>query len=200
MKKLFPLLVVLMLLLFSVFAAAEGMLTLKTTEEKVGDMVRDHSFYTSLGNYFIKNGKADKALPVYEMALKLSPDNEKVLNNIGVYYYQQGMDESAIEYFKRAVQSDEDYEVARSNLAVMHHYNKDYDKAVKQLRILIEMDPDNPSYNYDMGINIASNFRYNEEGDLDEAIKYFEKADELSPGYSNSEHNIKVLREIQELL
>ena len=68
-----------------------------------------------------------------------------------------------------------------------------------QLRKLIQSEPDNPSYHYDLAVNLVDNFRNSQEqslAGLEEALSEYEKADSLSPGYSHAKENIDVLKKL----
>ena len=44
----------------------------------------------------------DKAIEVFEMALKIAPQDEKVLSNLALAYKMSGNTVKANEYFKKA--------------------------------------------------------------------------------------------------
>ncbi|MFH1073054.1 MAG: tetratricopeptide repeat protein [Nanoarchaeota archaeon] len=115
-------------------------------------------------------------------------------------YHQEGKLAQAEEYLLRAVKADQYYERARNNLAVLYHEEKRYDEAIRQLIVLKKIDPNNPSYHYDLGIDLADLFREQGVGDLDDAIKEFEEADRLSPGYAKSLENIEALKNVKKAM
>ncbi|MBU0471398.1 MAG: tetratricopeptide repeat protein [Nanoarchaeota archaeon] len=197
MKK--TIIVIIAIILLAIVVSAENILVVKTSQEDTDKILKDESYYTTLGNYLMKKGETEKALQIYELALKISPENEKILNNIGVYYVNKGEDDKAIEYFQKAVQQNKDYVTARNNLAVIYNEKEIYSEAIEQLRILVELEPTNPSYNYDLGINIATNIRENEIGDINEAIKYLEITNNIEPGFSHTKENLEVLDRVKAL-
>lgn len=155
-------------------------------------------FFYSVGNRLYKDGEKDKALLMYQKAIEIEPANEHVLNNMGMYYAERGDFEIAEHYFLNAVAIDQYYEIARSNLAVLYHGQKRYDDAIQHLMVLAKIDPANPSYQYDLGINTADQVREHGIGNLNAAIAYFERADSLQPGYLSSRENIVALRQVME--
>ncbi|MBU0666376.1 MAG: tetratricopeptide repeat protein [Nanoarchaeota archaeon] len=195
MKK--PLTVIIIAIFLSAFVVAQtAPLVLHTSIQNLEEMKDDPYFYNSLGNYLLNKGNFEKALKAYKIALLLSPSDEQILNNIGVYYWMIGNEEEAKNYFSQASEKNLEYENARSNLAYLYNKDGNYADAKSELRFLVEKNSNNPSYNYDLAINIAMDYRYNKEGDLKEAIKYFEKANELSQGYEKAKENIDVLKNV----
>lgn len=95
----------------------------------------------------------------------------------------------------------EDMDV-RNNLAVLYYRQARYTEAISQLRVLINSEPENPSYHYDLAVNLVDKFRNTLDQEfeyLSEALEEYETADELSPGYENAKENADVLREVLQL-
>ncbi|MBU1975407.1 MAG: tetratricopeptide repeat protein [Nanoarchaeota archaeon] len=153
-------------------------------------------FFYALGNQLYNDGEQDRAMAVYEQALDLEPGNEHVLNNMGMYYAAKGEYQKAEQFFLEAIEMDQYYVIARSNLAIVYHDMGRYDEAIQQLIVLKKIEPENPSHVYDLGINIADLYRTQGIGNLNEAISYFEQADNLEPGFLKSKENIIALKEV----
>jgi len=88
---------------------------------------------------------------------------------------------------------------ARNNLAVIYYKQGKYPEAINQLSTLIQLEPNNPSYNYDLAVNLVDKFRNSQEqslADLEEALAEYEKADSLEPGYASARENIEVLKRV----
>jgi tetratricopeptide (TPR) repeat protein len=184
-------------LLFAVFATANTKLLIVAKDRAV---IESADLYLAMGNQFYERGNTETAMHLYERGIGYEPENEFVLNNMGYYYHQQGEDVKAEEYLLRAVKADQYYERARMNLAVLYHDEKRYDEAVQQLIVLKKIDPNNPSYHYDLGINLAGLFREQGVGNLDDAIAEFVEADRLSPGYAKSVENIEALKNVKKAM
>jgi len=117
---------------------------------------------------------------------------------LGNYFAEQEDYDKAVIAYESCLLLSEDTDV-RNNLAVIYHKQGMYSEAISQLRRLIINYPDNPSYHYDLAVNLVEKFRKTDEkniADLEEALSEYEKAEELSPGYAHAEQNIKVLRRI----
>jgi len=123
-------------------------------------------------------------------------DNVTELNNIGFLYAQQGNNAEAKEYFEKVLKLDLSHETARKNLALIYYKEKNYDKAIEHYIMLVQLYPDNPSYHYDLAVNLADNCRENQVCDLPKAIEEFEKAELLQPGFQKAKQNIEALKQV----
>jgi tetratricopeptide (TPR) repeat protein len=118
--------------------------------------------------------------------------------SLGNYLAEKGDYANAVVAYESALLVGEDKDV-RNNLAVIYYKQGKYSEAIAQLRKLIQSEPDNPSYHYDVAVNLVDNFRNSKEqslADLEEALSEYEKADSLSPGYSHAKENIDVLKRL----
>jgi tetratricopeptide (TPR) repeat protein len=68
---------------------------------------------------YVAAGQPDKAVAIYETALRLYPTNIELLNNFGQFLAQQGRFESAIPQFEKAINLDPRHGRARSNLGAV---------------------------------------------------------------------------------
>jgi len=126
---------------------------------------------------------------------KKDPEFYKALGN---HFAEKQDYANAIIAYESALLLGEDNNV-RNNLAVIYYKQGKYSEAIGQLRALIQTEPDNPGYHYDLAVNLVDRFRNGQEqnlADLHEALSEYEKADNLSPGYSHTKENIEVLRRI----
>ena len=126
---------------------------------------------------------------------KQDPDFYKALGN---YLAEQGEYDKAILAYESCLLLGENMEV-RNNLAILYYKQGRYSEAINQLRKLITLEPDNPSYHYDLAINLVDRFRNTQEQDLNdliEALKEYELVEELEPGYAHAKENMEVLKRI----
>ena len=140
-------------------------------------------------------------MAIYEKGVDLFPDNEKLQNNLGIACLDIDEQESE-RYFLSALDINPDYEVARKNLALLYNKQSRFSESSDQFLVLVKKFPENINYNYDLAINRAQKF-YEEtrsEQDLDDALNYFYRVQELSPGFQKTSENIKVLEEIKSLI
>jgi Flp pilus assembly protein TadD len=116
--------------------------------------------------------------------------------SLGDFFIEDGHTEKAIGAYKQALKLDPKNENVLNNLAVILHRQEDFVSAINYLRTLVELHPEKATYNYDLAINIATNYWYTSEGSLNEAIAYFEEAEFLEPGYKQAVQNVDVLKEV----
>lgn len=117
---------------------------------------------------------------------------------LGNYLVKQGRYDDAVVAYETALSLGEDREVL-NNLAVIYYNQGRYDEAIAKLRRLITLDENNPSYHYDLAVNLVEKFRTGDEyniNNLIEALEEYILAEQLSPGYAYAEENIAVLKRI----
>jgi tetratricopeptide (TPR) repeat protein len=126
---------------------------------------------------------------------KKDPEFYKSLGN---YLAEKEDYANAIVAYESCLLLGDDKDV-RNNLAVIYYKQGKYSEAINQLQTLIQLEPDNPSYHYDLAINLVDRFRNSKEqslADLENALVEYEKVDALQPGYSHARDNIEVLKRI----
>jgi tetratricopeptide (TPR) repeat protein len=126
---------------------------------------------------------------------KTDPEFYKSLGN---YFVDKGEADKAINAYESSLLLGEDSD-ARNNLAVLYYKQGSYDEAITHLRILVSQYPDNPSYHYDLAVNLVDNFRSSTEqsiSELEEALSEYEQAEALQPGYARAKDNVEVLKKV----
>ncbi|MBN2421792.1 hypothetical protein JXB41_01080 [Candidatus Woesearchaeota archaeon] len=187
---------VIVAVLLSSFVLAYGLLLKSNSPADPNDP----NLYISLGDFLVKNGFKAQALAVYDKGLEIDSANGKLLNNKGIAYLD--IDEAKSEgFFLLALKQDPDYEIARKNLALIYNKQAKYKEAVEQFQVLADQFPENADYNYDLAINLGNLYYYESRSleDLDKALSYFKKVNEISPGFLKTNENIAVLEEIRGL-
>lgn len=120
---------------------------------------------------------------------------------LGNYFAGQGKYDDAINAYEAGLLLSEDKDIL-NNLAVIYHSQGKYSEAITRIRKLILIDDSNPSYHYDLAVNLVDKFRNTSEqslSDLVEALKEYELVEQLSPGYSHATENIAVLKEVLQI-
>jgi tetratricopeptide (TPR) repeat protein len=111
---------------------------------------------------------------------------------------RQGKVFEAIGAYEKSLSLEEDL-VVRSNLAVLYHQAGLYSNSISHLRALVVFEPKNPSFHYDLAVNLVERFRNTDDKmleDLLEALGEYETANILRSGFSSAENNIKVLKKV----
>jgi len=131
----------------------------------------------------VKQGKGDDALKRVDTLLKAQPDNWLNLELKGDVYRTMGKYDEAAKVYQdviAAIEKDERFPEdkrklfandTRYTMSGLYIDANKVDKAVEVLRGLVKGDPDNPTYNNDLGYIMADN-----NMNLDEAEKLIRKA------------------------
>jgi len=97
---------------------------------------------TRLANLFHDVQMWDQALPFYERAIELAPDNPDILTDLGVCYKNLRRFDDALAMFQRAHGGNPDHWQSQFNIAVVSAFDLgDYDRALETLEPLMLMNP-----------------------------------------------------------
>ena len=108
-----------------------------------------------LGNIYFETGNYDAAIKMYQEALKMVPENARVLYNMAGALYKKGDDFTAAEYYKRAAGIDRIGEVALKSyvrLGVIYIAQGVYDRAEDFLKQALAIRPGDAAAHYNLGI------------------------------------------------
>jgi tetratricopeptide (TPR) repeat protein len=127
--------------------------------------------FFNLGVPLFNERKYEEALPYFEKAVIIDPENSDGYNERGMCYLQVGEKEKAAEDFKTVIKFDEKGEniTVRLNLASIYFKNKDYDSATPLYSEVLKFQPDNV-----LAISKLA-LIYQEKGDSEKAIQLYEK-------------------------
>jgi hypothetical protein len=88
-----------------------------------------------------RSGREEKAIPLYEEALKIDPDQVTSALNLGSILIKKGQTEEAMRLWVSALERSPGTEAARMNLAVAQYRAGDFKSAEASLRKLLELNP-----------------------------------------------------------
>jgi tetratricopeptide (TPR) repeat protein len=148
--------------------------------EEVTKLYPDHfRGWQGLGREYVASGEKDvsKIIHCYQMALKIEPKNETVLNDLAANYYKNGNFSQAIEYSLKLVDS-KNLDIKLNALHILGNIylnSKNYDLAIIYLEKIIQVKPDDTAVLQ----NLSS--LYIQLADYNKAIQYSEKALEILP-------------------
>ncbi len=125
-----------------------------------------------LGVVYNKDGKPGEAIPVLEQALKVTPDNPELLNNLGIAKFMAGDFEGAAEAFQASLKVT-DATRTRNNLGLALCGLRRYDEA---FAAFTAAGSEASALN-----NLGA--CYERAGDAQKAREYYEKAVEANPRF-----------------
>jgi tetratricopeptide (TPR) repeat protein len=116
-----------------------------------------------------------QAIPDYDKALELQPDDAEACCNRGTAYYFIGEHELAIADYDRAIQLNPALALPHNNRGVVYTGEGDWDQAIKDFDKAIQLRPDFVLAHYNRGLG------YYYQGNYGQAIDDFTRAIELTP-------------------
>ncbi|MFA5857630.1 MAG: tetratricopeptide repeat protein [Elusimicrobiota bacterium] len=143
---------------------------------------RYYEAYTNRGMVYAKLGKAAEAMNDYHRSVKLNPYNETAYYNRGNLFLEQKKLEDAIRDYTTAIKYNGTLYEARLNRGDAYADTGDYIKAVKDYTFVIQSSETANAYNH-RGI------AYSVEKEYEKALKDFDKATKLDPGYADAYYN-----------
>jgi len=167
----------------------------------------------TLGKACINTKQYDQAVPALQKALALKPDQPGAHFYLGIAYAQMGQDSEALREFEAEIPITPDQDAAYSNAAAIHEKMGNPDKALEYYRKASEIAPSRPELHASMagiyekkGNQAAAQAEYRALAEADpahaavtwfnigaiaknsdrneEAVRAFQKAVELDPGYA----------------
>ena len=134
-----------------------------------------------LGLALHKNGQLDEAVPHFEKALQMRPDDDTALLTMGVTRFYQGRLPEAIEYAHAAIRSLPDSPKAHNLLGMALAKQNRNEAALDEVRRASELDPKDAEIQNNLGLALAR------LGRMPEAIDQFHESLRLDP-YNAAAH------------
>ncbi|MGB9153166.1 MAG: tetratricopeptide repeat protein [Alphaproteobacteria bacterium] len=135
----------------------------------------------NLGKALRDQGNAKVALEYFVQAEQLSPDNPDISIDIGRCYFEMGSFPEAILYFEKALKQKPDYIDALSALGTALLAAGRRIEARAKLERALQIEPNDAKLVLNFGEFLAF-----DEGKIDEALGYFNRALTLAPEYNNA--------------
>jgi tetratricopeptide (TPR) repeat protein len=136
----------------------------------------------SLGLAMHKNGQLDEAVPHFEKALQMRPDDYTALLTMGVTRFYQGQVPEAIEYAQAAIRSQADSPKAHNLLGMALAKQNRNEAALDEVRGAVELAPRDAEIRNNLGLALAR------LGRNPEAIDEFREAVRLDPNNAAAAH------------
>jgi predicted TPR repeat methyltransferase len=149
-----------------------------------------HKFYNIRGTRYANLGQLDTAISYYEKALSIKPDYAEAHYNLGFTRQRLGQLDAAVRSYKNVVAIKPDYAEAHNNkiLSVIYFFsNGQIPDAIDTAEALIKDYP-NEALLYNMCGGCYASL-----GELDMAVKNYEKALAIKPDYAVPQHMLNSL-------
>lgn len=131
--------------------------------------------YYNLGVWYAEEGKVERALASYNLAVKFNPDLTEAHNNLGVVHKELGNLQMALECYKNALRCDKQHHQTHNNIAVVYTLLGDVDSATEHLQCANSISPEYAEAHNNMGVLLR------DRGDIDTAIWHYERCSDLDP-------------------
>jgi len=125
--------------------------------------------------YDMTEKNPDKAIELYQKALRIKPDFSLAYQNIGIEYEKKGMRDLSIENFRNALDISPDLEKANLFIGLDYNRSKEPQKAIEHMLKSLAKNPENASTREGLGR------AYYELKDWDKAAEHLEAAARLNP-------------------
>lgn len=137
-----------------------------------------------LGEIYEENGRIDKAIEQYAIALGLKPRYGEAHSNLGGAYLASGRTDNAIEQFRIALTLDPlnstpeyYYGVVNQNLGIAYAHKGDFERAREYFQEARKFNQSAVTIYYRIGATYAA------QGNSDAAEGYFQMAKKIMPDY-----------------
>lgn len=130
-----------------------------------------------------KLGDFGTAIKCFESALKLTPEDVEIANDIGRLAYRLDMKDIAAKLFLHFVQAKPDIPDGANNLACVLRDENRYEEAIDILKDAIGRHPENPLLWNTLGSVLS------EQGQLATSITFFDEALRLDPHFVKARYN-----------
>ncbi len=97
-----------------------------------------------LGNAFYDMGRFDAAIPWYEQALALNPNDVHATTDLGTCYLYTGAPEKAIATYQKSLELEPNHGQTLQNLGIVHFSLGDYQEAIDTWERLLSTNPEYP--------------------------------------------------------
>lgn len=130
-----------------------------------------------------KAGDYTSSLRCYESALNLNPDEPEIVNDLGRLAYVMGMKDIAEQLFARYLLHTPGSIEGANNLACAQRDQLRFAEAIETLRPVIYAHPESALLWNTLGTVLS------EQGDMEEALTFFNEAMQLDPGFAKARYN-----------
>ncbi len=140
----------------------------------------------NLGVTYVEEGKPERALVCYSLAVQFNDKLTEAHNNLGVVHKDLGNLDKALECYKQALQCDDQHHQTHNNIAVVYTLMGNVEQASHHLDVANALCPRYAEAHNNIGVLLR------DQGDIDEAIVKYDSCIKLDPradmAYQNRLH------------
>jgi Tfp pilus assembly protein PilF/mono/diheme cytochrome c family protein len=148
----------------------------------------DFESHYNLGAVLQSRGRLNDAIPEYQNALRIRPQDATVNNALGGALVAEGQFQEAIRFLRLAVTASPNYFDSHYNLGQALAAMNDFDGAAEQFDAAVHLRPDDADAHANFGSALA------ELGKYPEAKLQFQRALEINPNHALARENLEQLR------
>ncbi len=149
------------------------------------EFMDDHS-HCRAADAFARAGEWEKAVRMYQKALKLNPRSADAHTGLGLLLVERNQFEEGLQHLNTALEITPDIAEAHSNLAVMLAARGRTDEAIAHYQKALKIRPDFAEGHCNFAIALAT------AGRIDEAFTHYRQAMTLKPDYADAPYNFAV--------
>jgi len=142
---------------------------------------------TELGIEWHVNGNTERAMMLYDRAVKIKPSYALAQGNLGLALAQLGRTDEAIPHLIEAIRLKPDFGDAHRSLGIARAEESRFAEAEAELREALRLDPDDAIAHAYLADVLA------ERGDVAAAVAEYRRALALRPGYARAEAGLRRL-------
>ena len=141
--------------------------------------------HNGLGAALASQGRLDEAVAHYRKALKIKPDDFRVLGNLGHILAEQGRLDEAVQSYREALAINPGRRRGSTTTSAKPCADREsWPRRWSSFARRLEIKPDFAEAHYNLGLALVAC------GRLDEAIVHFRKALEIKPDYAEAHNNL----------
>ena len=148
----------------------------------------DFESHYNLGAVLQSRGRLDDAIPEYQEALRIRPEDATVNNALGGALLAKGRPQQAISFLRVAVAASPNYFDSHYNLGQALAASDDFAGAAEQFNAAVRLRPGDADAHANFGSALA------ELGKYPEAEVEFERALQINPNHALARENLEQLR------
>jgi len=143
--------------------------------------------YVNAADAWVEKEQIVRALPLYQKAMEIDPENTKAVLGMAVALTKLGRAEEAKDYYLKCLALDPGNSQAHNNLGLWYDQKGEAEEAEQHFLEAIRLKPNSPQAHNNLGMS------YGKRGRSAEAIEEFKKAIQLNPLSPRSYTNLGLI-------